>query len=113
MEKDLILHKVSSLEKIFTKADVKHTLDKAVVVPGEHFSYQIIMFAEESVDHQKVYKLSVDSPLKDYVKLYFVRNVVADLPRRTDADEDYIASKPCLIPDVLEPIEYQKGMPFC
>ena len=110
MEKDLILHKVSSLEKIFTKADVKHTFDKAVAVPGEHFSYQIIMFAEESVDHQKVYKLSVDSPLKDYVKLYFVRNVVADLPRRTDADEDYLASKPCLIPDVLEPIEYQKGM---
>ena len=113
MEKDLILHKVSSLEKIFTKADVKRTFDTAVAVPGEHFSYQIIMFADESVDYHKVYKLSVDSPLKDYVKLYFVRNVVSELPRRTDADEDYLASKPCLIPDVLEPIEYHKGMVSC
>ena len=110
MEKELILHKVSSLEKIMTKADVKDTLESATVLPGEHFSYQIIMFADESVDHQRVYKLSVDSELRDYVKLYFVRSVVADLPRRIDADEDYLASKPCLIPDVLEPIEYQKDM---
>ncbi len=110
MEKDLSLYTVSSLEKIITKSDVKRTFSSALLVPGEHFSYQIVMFAPESVDHQKVYKLSVDSELADYVKLYFVRSVVADLPRRIDADEDYIASKPCLIPDVLEPIENQKNM---
>ena len=39
-----------------------------------------------------------------------MRNVIADLPRRIDADDDYVSSKPCLIPDVLEPLENQKNM---
>ena len=110
MEKQVSLYKVSSLEKIMTKDDIKRTFSSALVSPGEHFSYQIIMSADESVDSQYVFKLSVDSPFEENVKLYFVRSVVADLPRRVDADDDYLASKPCLIPDVLEPVKYQKNM---
>ena len=110
MAKDLSLYTVSSLEKIMTKDDIKRTFNSALVVPGEHFSYQIVMSADEGVDNQQVYKLSVDSPFCDAVKLYYVRHVVADLPRRIDADDDYVSSKSCLIPDVLEPLENQKNM---
>ena len=113
MEEILTLHQVSSLERIVKKSDVKTTVNSAIALPGEHFSYQIIMFGDVSVDFHKVYKVSVDSPISDYVRLHVVRSVITDLPRRTDADEDYVASAPSLIPDVLEPIEYQKNMVSC
>lgn len=97
----LITKQVSSLEKIRTgdiagAAEVHH----ATVLRGESFSYQIAM---ESTDNA-VTRLTLESSLAQYIKIYSVKNVPADFPVYSDADDDYIIKEPGLVPDLLLPL---------
>ena len=82
---------VSSLVKIRCADDVDSScLEKKYVLGGESFSYQVVL----NSDVRANLAVGVSSPLKDFIKLYSVDDVVMDLPQFPDADEDYITSEP-------------------
>ena len=71
------IKQVSSLEKVFN-VDVEslRRLREKTVMKGETFSYQIAM---QSPNDTEVI-VDIDSPLKDYIKVYAVKNAPMDLP---------------------------------
>ncbi len=98
------LRQVSSLEKVRLDDKLKHKeIKKARVLKGEKFSYQISALSDLDPGQLKV---SIESPLKDYIKLYLVKNTVMDFPTYERCkDNDYITKTPGLMPDMLVPIE--------
>lgn len=99
------LKQISSLEKIRNLRDMDcPDIGKAVLLPGEHFSYQI---AVQNNGERSKLEVSVDSPIAEYVRVYSVKNIPADFPRRPEADDNYIITEPGLIPDLLVPLEEQ------
>lgn len=110
----LIVKQVSSMEKIRSCGMGNPTeISNMTVLKGQTFSYQI---AVESSNNSEL-SLEVVSPLKDYVKLYSVKNVVMDLAAYTDneelfpvPDDDYITKEPGMMPDMLLPEEYEGNM---
>lgn len=99
------IKQISSLEKIRSLQDLDCAeISSAVILPGEHFSYQI---AVENLGERSKLEISVDSRLSQYIRVYSVRNIPADFPRRPEADDNYIISEPGLIPDLLVPLENQ------
>ena len=82
------LKQISSLEKIRNLQDMDcPDIGKAVLLPGEHFSYQI---AVQNNGERSKLEVSVDSPIAEYVRVYSVKNIPADFPRRPEADDNYI-----------------------
>ena len=86
---------------------------KMTVLKGQTFSYQI---AIESSNNSEI-TIDIISPLKEYVKLYSVKNVIMDLAAYTDneelfpvPDDDYITKEPGMMPDMLLPGEYEGNM---
>ena len=62
---------VSSLEKVFYQdIDSLKEVNKKTLMRGETFSYQIAMQA----DVNATTLINIDSPLKDYIKIYAVEN---------------------------------------
>ena len=100
------IKQVSSLEKILPGGFSEVlTVNRQTLMRGETFSYQI---AIESSDNME-WKPEIDSPLKESIKLYAVKNITCDHPAYPDADDDYITKSPSLIPDLLMPIELEKN----
>jgi len=99
---------VSSLEKIMTKNyDDAKTIYQKTVMGGESFSYQLAICPDDFVD----IFFTVQSPLKEAVSLYEVRNTVMDLPIYSYAiDDDYITRSAGTMPDLLLPLEAEKPM---
>ena len=101
------IKQVSSLEKVFN-VDVEslRRLREKTVMKGEAFSYQIAM---QSPNDTEVI-VDIDSPLKDYIKVYAVKNAPMDLPtyENSDINDGYITMEQSLMPDILEPIELNK-----
>ena len=66
---------VSSLEKVrsFGVTEIKR-LDRKILMRGERFSYQIALETKKNLEID----LSVDSPLKENLKVYSVKNAVVD-----------------------------------
>lgn len=99
---------ISSLEKLGSGKpfDGKEIAEKKVMA-GERFSYQIGIRSDEWTDA----KVSVESPLKKYIKIYLEKNAVVDLPAREAVlpEEDYLITDPGYLPDVLVPAEEQKN----
>ncbi len=104
---NLNVTQVSSLEKIRPcgMGDVKKVFRKTIM-GGETFSYQIAIEAADNTE----FKVQVISPLKDFVKLYAVKNIAVDYTTRPFADDDYITKEPCLMPDLLMPMELEKDL---
>ncbi len=101
----ITLFQVSSLEKVF----IDYTLPekeyiKASVLRNEKFSYQIAYMADRRYARLDV-KISVESPIADYVTVRQVGNVPVAYPIRTYSDEHYERYNPGLYPDVLYPLE--------
>ncbi len=101
----IVLKQCSSLEKIlayepYNKPD--YTSD--CVLQGQNFSYQLIYTIEPSKWTEGcIADLSLESELKDYIKLYRVEDVpclVPCYPYNID-DGDYIKTKSCVLPDPL------------
>ena len=99
---ELILKQVSSLEKIrpcgIGNVDA---LEKALVLGGQSFSYQIALQTPDRVE----LTAQVESPVADWVKLNAVVNTVMDVACYSSADDDYITKEPGIMPDMLLPME--------
>lgn len=93
---------VTSLEKVrpHEKCTAKEVSSKTVM-KGEYFAYQVVLRAECKTD----IKVSMDSDISEYVTLYAVKNNILDFPVYDWGDDDYITKEPCLMPDILIPIE--------
>ncbi|MEE1043060.1 MAG: hypothetical protein UH854_03755 [Clostridia bacterium] len=106
---NLTVKQVSSMEKIRSCGMGNPTeIRKMTVLKGQTFSYQI---AIESSNNSEI-TIDIISPLKEYVKLYSVKNVIMDLAAYTDneelfpvPDDDYITKEPGMMPDMLVPAE--------
>ena len=98
----ITVKQISSLEKVRPCGigDVK-AIDSAILLGGERFSYQVAIESEKN----REFTVSVSSPLKEYIKVYAVKNVVMDYPTEANPDEDLITKEPGLMPDLLLPIE--------
>ncbi len=106
---NLFLRQTSSLEKVFLqdKESDKKELNSSSALLGERFSYQVIHhFTHDDKTESRISAVvSVDSPLKDYTKLYNVENVASELPAYPEYNDDYITTTPGLFPDILMPME--------
>ncbi len=102
-----VLKEVSSLDKIRSFADLASPLKKFTLLSGEHYAYQIAV-----TGHDAAFDLKVVSPLEKYIKLYSVKSVPMDRPCYIGSkDTDLFLSRtPCLMPDLLEPIEMSNGI---
>lgn len=102
------LTRLSSLEKIFPNEKyINDYLESVTLLKGQSYSYQIAISSDDKLKAE----LSVISPLKDYIKLYEVKNVYADFPAypKGDSDDDYITKEPALIPDALIHIDTENA----
>lgn len=97
-----VLTEVSSLDKIRSCADLSSPVKKFTLLGGEHYAYQIAL-----TGHDAAFGVKVISPLEKYIKLYSVKSVPMDRPCYTGSQDSdlFISKTPCLMPDLLEPIE--------
>lgn len=110
----ITVKQVSSLEKIMCSGiDSPNTISQKTIMKGECFSYQIAIKAENDTE----LTTEIVSPLKEYISVYSVKNAIMDFPVYTDDDypfpppgDDFITKKPCLMPDILMPIELEKNL---
>ena len=103
------LKQFSSLEKIRINdsPEVVEIFRKSAL-RGERFSYQTALF---TTDFMMEFRVAVDSPCKDWIKVYAVKNAVMDMPIYTYVQQDdYITKEPGLMPDILLPLEEQNGI---
>lgn len=108
---DIKIRQFSSLEKLFCGENLEGaTIEKASILPGEHFSYQVaVSDIYGNIEDRCILKATLNSPLAEYVKIYSVKNVAVDFPHNHLADDNYIIHTPTQLPDVLVPLEEQKG----
>ncbi len=107
----MIIKQISSLEKIRLNDGLCYDeLLSAKVIKGERFSYQIAVRG----DSWAMLKAEVQSPLKDFVKVYIVENAPMDYPVTHPSvrptDDDYITKEPGLMPDILLPAEEKNSV---
>ena len=103
---------ISSLEKIrrtdsLPEAELLHK----TVLAGERFSYQICIKPENNSDMGLLTRVSVESPIKEYVQVSLVKDAVMDTPVTIEnpEPEDYITLNPGFMPDILIPIAEQNN----
>ena len=103
------LKQVSSLEKVrMTDSPELPEVFSKTAFCGERFSYQVVVFTD-FFRHE--FRLRVEGPCKDWIKLYAVKNAAMDLPIYAFHDpEDYITTEPGVMPDILLPLEEQNGV---
>lgn len=102
---EMVIKQISSLHKVRKKdkADYPEITRKSALA-GESFSYQIYI---KGNDPRFAY-LSVDSELREYVRIYRVVDGVMDAPVVVEIpQEDYITHEPGLMPDILVPVDNQ------
>ena len=104
---NIMIKQMSSLKKIRNTEDMKKgEINKKLMFGGETFSYQTALYSEDKID----VGLSVESLLKDYIKLYLVKNVMMDYPIEPfSRDEDFLTKEPGVMPDLLLPAEEQNN----
>ncbi len=101
----LYVKQINSLEKVRLTDELNHMeIFSAKVLKGERFSYQIALHGPWAL-----LGVSVESELKDYIKIYSVENSPMDYTvydkSRALSDDDYITKEPGLMPDILVPFE--------
>ena len=98
---------LSSLEKVFLDEEpkAKERL-KGMALKGEKYSFQWAFCRDfENECGTQRYRLDLESPLKEYIHVYTVRNVACELPAYLyEKDEDYLRTQPGLFPDALEEV---------
>lgn len=104
---DINIKQVSSLETIFSYETAENK-QNAIAFRGERFSYQIVITPEKSFR----YKINLNSPeLAKFITVYKVRDAVLDLLTSFFSDKESIrlTDKPCLMPDILVPMEEENN----
>lgn len=103
---NISIKQFSSLDKIRSFSENETEIKKKLCLKGEVFSFQQAI----SCDIPAEIKVTVKSELKEYIKLYEVKNTVMDLPcYRNCTDNDYITKEAGVMPDILIPLEEQNG----
>lgn len=93
---------ISSLEKVRSFEDIKNEVTKVRLLGGERFSYQLIVQSQQTACCGVHLRWPFES------EIYLQRDVVMDFPQNPWVhDEDYLAKKPGLMPDLLVPMEQQ------
>ena len=100
----------SSLNKTLLDDSRKPVLLKSLsCLKGEEVSYQLVCKLEEYRDLKLVMKVTVESPLREYITVREIGQVPSELPAYLQVpngyDDDYISVKPGLFPDPLYPLE--------
>ena len=98
---------LSSLEKCFPDENVtqKKPLKYASMLKNERFSFQVCYDCAEIVDSKRIVYFSVESALKDAVRIYKVKCIPSMMPvYRQNYDDNYLRTEPGLYPDLLEPM---------
>ena len=100
------LHKIGLYEKVNC-----NQIDQKTLMRGERFSYQVVVNSENFRGFATV---SVESELKDHIKLYREKEVYVDIPFYGEIhDEGYLLEKEGNLPDVLVPLcEYNDAIPL-
>ncbi|MDA3729950.1 DUF4091 domain-containing protein [Niameybacter massiliensis] len=98
---------LSSLEKVLPQEQPISTLvSQPSIFKNETFNFQV---AYQSTDHAWLWRgpvtVSIDSPLKEYISVTSVGLVPSNYPCPPGSDEEYFTTMPCLLPDVLEPLD--------
>ena len=103
----ITLNQVSALQKIKVD-DAISTSERSshTVLQGQRLSYQVVIGTKGI--REKTRRIWIESPLKDYIRLYRVKEVIVDVPsRELVSDEDYLLTSAGNLPDVLIPLELQ------
>ena len=103
----ITLNQVSALQKIRVD-DAISTSERSshTVLQGQRLSYQVVIGTKGI--REKTRRIWIESPLKDYIRLYRVKEVIVDVPsRELVSDEDYLLTSAGNLPDVLVPLELQ------
>lgn len=100
---NITVRQISSLEKVRRGDQPNHSsVSNRTALAGERISYQLYLHT----DDQACVKISVESELDAYVRIYQVRDAAMDAPTVIPtAMEDYITQEPGFMPDILVPIE--------
>lgn len=113
---DILLKNISSLEKVRSVSEMKALpeIKSAKVLAGESYSYQVCGIFTREPDPNNPYSpykadtyVFIESPLKDYIKAYCVKDAVADCV--VPHDNDVIMTEPGIVPDILVPLCMQNG----
>ncbi len=99
---------ISSLEKCFLDESVfdKADVPEMSMLKNERFSFQVCYDLSETVMNHSWVQIKIDSPLKEFINVYRVRQIPSSLPVFRDKTDDYyLRTKPGLYPDLLEPYE--------
>ncbi len=106
---------LSSLEKCFPDETTvqKPALNEAVsLLKNEIYSFQICYEREEKTDAKVMVHLSVESPLKDCIRITKVQNIPSMMPAyNIHKDDNYLRTTPGLYPDLLEPLRKNDRLP--
>lgn len=105
-QKEMQIRALSSLAKVFPDRIVGKTCSHGEVAHGQELSFQVAYRYFAPSYRQRTYRVEVVSPLREYITLYRVGNVPAELaayPERNDGN--YISKKAGLFPDPLYPLE--------
>ncbi len=99
----------SSLVKAFADENIENydALKKISALKGESFSLELLYtFIEEpTIFYRKTAIISVSGALSEYVKIYNVKNIPAEVPITPDmVDDGYLRTTPGIYPDMLESI---------
>lgn len=74
------------------------------LMKGEVFSYQITLWTDRKAD----FEVTFESPISEFIKLYTVKNSYVDFPTYDWGCDDYITKTPCLMPDMLVPLDDER-----
>lgn len=92
---------VSSLEKVFTKPELRAIEIKELEAPaGERISFQLALRSNSNLR----YRVQIESELEPYVTLREVKTVPCDYPANRE-DTFLISAEPGIYPDPLLPIQ--------
>ena len=95
---------ISSLDKVRACDDVSELgIKKLTALKGENVNFQVYVKIEERYSAP----VKVESDLLEYISLYAVKDAVMDYI--WFHDDDVLADKPGLMPDILVPIDEQNG----
>ncbi len=105
------IKQISSLEKVFLTSDGNFVnIKKASALKGEKYSYQLAVKKIPDKENSFVdLKIEINSPLKDYIKIYAVENIQGELTHYKEMfggnDDNYHTKAPGLFPELLIPDE--------
>lgn len=99
---------ISSLEKCFLDENIetKKELKRATMLKNEQYHYEVCFDVEDLCNDRFVMRVSVDSPIADYVTVRRIEHVPVQMPvNRALVDDNYLRTTPGLYPDLLMPLD--------